>query len=193
MSEVIRSFLAFELPAQVKEIIETIHGHFKGSSLDVKWVRPGNVHLTVVFLGNVAREDIDPLGGEVSKVCSRYKTFEIALRGMGIFGGLNSPRVLWIGVEGDLERLGFFRDAISKRLERYGIKRESRPFRPHLTLGRFRKGARGGELLKDLLTRHVELYSPPFTLQELTLFKSELRPDGAHYTKIRSWPLTGNR
>ena len=193
MSEVIRSFLAFELPGQIKDIVTTIHGRLKASSLDVKWVRPGNVHLTVVFLGNVARGDLGPLSEEVSKACSRYKTFELALKGMGVFGGLKSPRVLWIGVEGDLERMGFFRDAITKRLARFGIKRESRPFRPHLTLGRFRKGATGGQVLKEILNRYMELHSPRVTLRELTLFKSELRADGAHYTKIRSWPLMGNK
>ena len=110
---------------------------------------------------------------------------------MGVFGGLRSPRVLWIGLGGDLERMGFFRDAISKRIARFGVKQERRPFRPHLTLGRFRKGARGGEPLKAILNKHAELTSAPHLLEELSLFKSELRSDGARYTKIDSWRLQG--
>ena len=193
MSKVIRSFLAFELPGEMKEIVKRVHAELTKSALDVKWMRPGNVHLTVVFLGNVSTQDLAPLGTEVSKVCSKYGRFEVELKGMGIFGGLRSPRVLWIGLGGDLERMGFFRDAISKRLRRFGIRQEKRPFRPHLTLGRFRKGAKGGLHLKDILDRYVGLTSPRQPLRELTLFRSDLRPEGAHYTKIESWPLEGNK
>ncbi len=191
MSEAIRSFLAFELPGEIKETVRRVHQELAGSPLDVKWVRPANVHLTVVFLGNVARDELGPLGEEVNRVCLKYGQFQIRLKGMGVFGGLKSPRVLWLGLTGDVERMGFFRDAISKRIARFGIRQEKRPFRPHLTLGRFRKGAKGGERLKAVLDKHAELSSPIHTLHELTLFRSELRPDGARYTKIDSWQLEG--
>ena len=193
MSEVIRSFLAFELPGEIKDTVSTLHQELVGSSLNVRWVRPANVHLTVVFLGNVAKEDLPSLSREVGNVCLKYGRFEIRLRGMGVFGGLRSPRVLWIGLEGDVERMGFFRDAISKRITRFGVKVEKRPFRPHLTLGRFKKGARGGEGLKAILDKHAGLRSATHVLDELTLFKSELRPDGAKYTKIDSWRLQGSK
>ena len=189
----IRSFLAFELPGEMKEIVKSVHADLVKTALDVKWVRPGNVHITVVFLGNVGTQDLALLGREVSKVCSKYGMFEVELKGMGIFGGLRSPRVLWIGLGGDLERMGFFRDAISKRVTRFGIKQEKRPFRPHLTLGRFRKGAKGGQILKDILKRYEGLTSERHMLRELTLFRSDLRPEGAQYTKIESWPLEGNK
>ena len=79
MSEVIRSFLAFELPGEIKGIVEGVHAELAKSTLDVKWVRPGNVHLTVVFLGNIATQDLTSLGKEVSKVCSKYGRFEVGL------------------------------------------------------------------------------------------------------------------
>ena len=193
MSQTLRCFLAFELPDEISRLVEKVHKDLNGSPLDVKWVRPGNVHLTVVFLGNVAQENIEALGEEVKAVCTKYGPFAMGVKGLGVFGGMKSPRVLWLGVEGDVERMDFFRKAISKRIRRFGIKEEKRLFRPHLTLGRFRRGARGGQMLREILERYVELTSPICSLRELALFKSDLRPAGAIYTKIQYWPLQGKK
>lgn len=193
MSPTLRCFLAFDLPEEIRAVVKRVHGDLNKSPLDVRWVRPGNVHLTVVFLGNVAVDDLQPLGEQVKAVCTKYGPFEIGLNGVGVFGGMKSPRVLWLGVEGDVERMGFFQKAISKRIRPFGIKEEKRAFHPHLTLGRFRRGAHGGQVLRGLLERYSGLSSPVCTLEELTLFRSDLRSDGAKYTKIQSWPLEGKK
>ena len=108
MSPTLRCFLAFDLPEEIRAVVKRVHGDLNKSPLDVRWVRPGNVHLTVVFLGNVAVDDLQPLGEQVKAVCTKYGPFEIGLNGVGVFGGMKSPRVLWLGVEGDVERMGFF-------------------------------------------------------------------------------------
>lgn len=193
MSQTIRSFLAFELPREIRGVIDTVYDELVNSPLDVRWVRPGNIHLTVIFLGNVNQDQVTPLGEKVHAVCMKYGPFEIRLKGLGIFGTLRNPRVLWAGVEGDVERMGFFRNALQKHMISFGAKEEKRTFRPHLTLGRFRKGARGGDLLQGILSRHKEVNSPLCRLEELTLFKSDLRPEGARYTKLQTWPLVGKK
>jgi 2'-5' RNA ligase len=87
--------------------------------------------------------------------------------------------------------MSLFRDALQINLEPFGIKQETRRFNPHLTLGRFRKGAKSRAFLDELLHQYRDLKSPARTLSELVLFKSDLKPGGAVYTKLKAWPLVG--
>lgn len=189
----IRSFLAFELPPVLKEGIEETHRAIRPKISDVRWVTPANVHLTVVFLGSVPPGDIDRIGSAAGAVCSRYGPFSLALNGLGTFGGRRRPRVLWVGLVGDVERMGGFRDALQKELGSLCAKPETRPFRPHLTLGRFKDHARPGRELEDCLEEKAGLTSAVVDLNELVLFRSDLKPGGAVYTRLGSWPLFGSK
>ena len=190
----IRSFLAFELPEEIKKSLSHISQDMRTTPLDVRWVNVNNIHLTMVFMGNVPAGHIEPIGEAAEKVCQEYKSFAISLHGAGVFSSRRNPRVLWVGMEGDLERMTYFRDALQKRLKSFGIKQEKRRFKPHLTLGRFRKGAATpGAYLNDLLSKYEALTSPVYTLEQLVLFKSDLKPGGAVYTKLKEWPLSGRR
>lgn len=188
----IRSFLAFEQPSEIQAILSRVSGELRRSPLDVRWVKPENIHLTVVFLGNIRSEDVETLENPLQKLCLTYGPFQISLKGTGCFPHSRKPRVLWIGLEGDLERMGRFRDSLQEEMQSFGIPKEDRAFRPHLTLGRFRSVGRADRELDEVLTRHRDLSGPVCWLKELILFKSEIRPEGSVYTRLRSWPLTGN-
>lgn len=189
----IRSFLAFELPEEIKKIIFHVSEEAKKFPLDVRWVKASNIHLTMVFMGNILMEHLEGISEAVSKACKMYGPFNISLKGMGAFSNRRNPRVLWVGLEGDIERMSYFRGTLQKSLKSFGVKEEKRQFNPHLTLGRFRKGSRPSEHLDDLLSRYQDLTSPVSTLEELVLFKSDLNPKGAAYTKLNIWPLLGKR
>jgi len=190
---VIRSFLAFELPVDIKRIIMALSENVRQLPLNVRWLNVTNIHLTIVFMGNVQEEQIRPIQDIVKDVCQRYGPFSIAIKGIGIFGSRRNPRVLWIGLDGAIDRMGYFRDDLQKGLRPFGIKEEKRRFKPHLTLGRFRKGARTGTHLDNLLSKYHDLTSPECIIEELVLFKSDLKPGGAVYSKLKEWPLTGKR
>lgn len=187
----IRSFLAFELPSDIKRVVSHVSEEMRKSLLDVRWVKVNNIHITVVFIGNILEEHLRPMGKTVAEVCQRYGSFSVSLKGAGIFSSRKTPRVIWIRLEGDLERMSYFRDALQAGLKPFGIKIEKRQFKPHLTLGRFRKGAKPGVYLDKLLSRYQNLSTPLYALGELTLFRSDLDPKGAVYTKLNSWPLVG--
>jgi 2'-5' RNA ligase len=187
----IRSFLAFELPDDIKTIVARVSGEIRKSSLDVRWVRPEFIHLTVVFIGDIESEQIPSMGESLSGVCSQHSPFTISLKPMGCFSNIRNPRVIWLGIDGDLERMSRFRDDLQHALSRFGIKEEQRAFKPHLTLGRFKKPGKRQTELEQLLAKYRELSSPVRTLSELVLFRSDLKPGGAVYTKILSWPLSG--
>ena len=187
----IRSFLAFELPPGIMGVISNASGDMRNTGLNVRWVKPGNIHLTMIFMGNVSQEHLKPIGQVAANVCRRYGPFNVFLDGTGVFGSRRNPRVLWARLNGDLERMSRFRDELQKDLEPFGIKQERRGFKPHLTFGRFRKGARTGSDLDGLLSRYQDLTSPTCALNELALFKSDLKPGGAVYTRLNAWSLTG--
>jgi len=187
----IRSFLAFELPPGIMSVISNASGDMKNTGLNVRWIKPGNIHLTMVFMGNVSQEHFKPIGRATAGVCRRYGPFNVFLSGTGVFGGRRNPRVLWAGLDGDLKRMSRFRDELQKGLGPFGIRQERRRFKPHLTFGRFRKGAGTGSGLDELLSRHRDLASPTCALNELVLFKSDLKQGGAVYTRLDAWPLTG--
>lgn len=189
----IRSFLAFELPPQMKETVSKVSSDLRRSNLDVRWVRPKGIHLTIVFLGDMRRQDLDAMGGPLEAACSRYAPLEVSLTGVGCFPNTRRPRVIWIGLQGDLERMGRLRDNIHKELRPFGIKEEGRSFAPHLTLGRFRNPGRPGGEVEGCMRDYALIGGPACTLSELILFKSDLKPTGAEYTKMASFPLVGTR
>lgn len=186
----IRAFLAFELPAEIKEQVRKVSEELKRSNMDMRWVKPDNIHLTVVFLGDVREGDISAMAREIEKVSCGFRPFEIYLKGLGIFPDRRRPRVLWAGYDGDIERMVMLRDVLYERLMPFEIKEEKRQFRPHLTIGRFRKTGRGNPMLDDVIKKHEGLSSPALHVGELVLFKSELRPQGPEYTKLDSWAMS---
>jgi 2'-5' RNA ligase len=188
----IRSFLAFEQPAEIRDILVQVSAVLRKSRLDARWVKPENIHLTIHFLGNIRSESVQAMEEPIQKLCLTYAPFHISLRGMGCFPHSRNPRVLWIGLEGDLERMGRLRDSLQDRMRAFGVKEEKRPFKPHLTLGRFRSANRAHRELEDILAEYRDLTGPVSTLSKLVLFRSDLAPGGAVYTRLKSWPLTGS-
>lgn len=189
----IRSFLAFEIPSEIRDTVSSIYNGLKDKTLNIRWVKEENIHITLVFMGNVNEKDLDPMGKLLEKACNKYAPFLIRVKGVGVFSSLRSPRVLWIGIDGDIERMGHFRDRIQKDLRRFGIKEEKRRFSPHLTVGRFKRGFNNIDRLRSLIEEYRDAISSDSMVRELVLFKSDLRPEGAVYTKLNSWALQGKK
>ena len=185
----IRSFLAFELPLQIKEQLGEISKELRQSRLPVRWVKVDNIHLTIVFLGSVMEETIAGVKLKAGSIAKRFSGFQIRLNGVGAFPNWRRPRVLWIGLDGEIGGLSDLRDELQGALEEFGFKAENRPFRPHLTLGRFKGAVNRDEELKWILDKFHDISSDDEYLKELVLFKSDLRPAGPIYTKMAVWPL----
>jgi RNA 2',3'-cyclic 3'-phosphodiesterase len=189
---VIRSFLAFELPPDIKRTVTLISEDARRSKLNVRWVKVDNIHLTVVFMGNVREDDVPSIKEAIKTVCIESGPFDISLKGVGVFPNARRPRIIWLGLDGEIERIASLRDGLQKQLRAFGIKEEERMFRPHLTLGRFRKPNRGDPRLDDIIARYKDHAGPVCRLEELIMFKSELKPGGAEYSRLGSWRLSKN-
>lgn len=187
----IRCFLAFELPRDIRDVVFRVSQEVRRFPLDVRWVQPKSMHLTVVFLGQIKEAILGFVGDIASSLCQASAPFSLQLKGMGVFGGIRHPRVLYLGLTGDRERMARFRNDLQAGLEPLGIPQETRPYAPHLTLGRFRGKGAGPQDLSRILESYQDLSSSMCPLYELVLFKSDLKKTGAEYTPIASWPLSG--
>lgn len=186
----VRTFLAIELPAGVKDDIGSVQKRLKNLLEGVRWTRPEGIHLTLKFFGDIRREDREGIIGVVRERTAGVAPFTMKLGHLGAFPSFKRPRVLWIGLEGETERLAALQGEIEEGLEALGFKKETRSFRPHLTLGRARysKGTIIGlrEAVEDM-----KIEQKTFSAGTLTLFRSDLRPDGAVYTVLAEFPLPG--
>ncbi len=185
-----RVFLALELPDGVKEamvrLLESLRPELRGW----RWVEAGSGHLTLRFLGEVAGEILDAHRPRWRAAVERAQPFRFRIGGLGVFPDASRPRVLWAGVR-EVEPEGAF-SALARELEatarELGFAPETRPFHPHLTLARARRGARPQAPRPGTA---CELGVVEAT--RVTLFESHLSPAGARYTPLAHFPLRGAR
>ena len=189
----IRSFLAFELPGEIKDTVARVSDMAKRTRMDVRWIDVDNIHLTVLFMGNIREDDFSDIRTSIENICSGYRPFYIELQGMGVFPDTRRPRVLWLGINGDIGRIASFRDMLQQKLKPFGIKQEKRKFNPHLTLGRFKKSFKPDSSLIEMFDKYKDFKSPVKMFDELVFFRSDLNPAGARYTRLDSWHLTGSK
>jgi len=184
----IRSFIALELPPDLKSRMEELQRALRRTDADVKWVRPEGVHLTLKFLGYIRPEDVERVSLAVGPVVSAWEPFQVRLKGMGGFPSSRSPRVVWVGVDLGKEQVQSLQEAVEKKTAELSFPSEKRAFSPHLTLGRVRS-PRGRADLARALEEQKESEVGTFRASEVFLFRSELKPTGAVYTKLRSFEM----
>ena len=184
----IRSFIAIEVPQALKSRIGELQGELRRTDADVKWVRPEGNHLTLKFLGSIRQEDVEKISQAIAPVISACEPFEIRIHGMGGFPTSRNPRVVWVGLDRGKGEVHSLQQAIERKLAELSFPPENRPFSPHLTLGRVRS-SRGKAALVQVLERHKEVEVGNFRASEVFLFRSELKPSGAVYTKLKNFPM----
>jgi RNA 2',3'-cyclic 3'-phosphodiesterase len=185
-----RTFICLELPETIRVQAEALQRRLAGLGDKIRWVNPKNLHLTLRFLGEISRPQIETVCLAVRSAAARVEAFPIHLSGTGCFPSPRRPRAFWIGVTeaSDVTRLF---QAVEEELLCAGFPREARPFSPHLTLGRVRvdrSHARLGEVMAG-----AEFDAAPFLVTEVTVMKSELRRSGSVYTQVAREPLKSFR
>jgi len=180
----IRSFIAIPLSAEIIFRIDKTQKELKILPADVKWVNPKSIHLTLKFLGGIEEGDIEKIAQGIQNGIRGFKSWSGAVKNMGAFPSLKSPRVVWIGIEDQGGQLITLQNHVEKEMSKLGFEEEKRTFSPHLTLGRVRSPKGKNELVKYLLDERERLFGE-IKVDQVILFKSELRPSGAVYTALR--------
>lgn len=178
----IRLFVALELPASVRAALGETAARLRAAcGGGVRWTDPDGIHLTLKFIGETESARLEAVRMALAGVHAA-RAIEAAFRGVGWFPNARHPRVLWAGVESD-ERLPALAAEVERALVPVGIARESREFRPHLTLARITPEAK-----LDRLRREAErLGTPEFgqaSYTEFDLMQSTLGPQGSVYVRL---------
>jgi RNA 2',3'-cyclic 3'-phosphodiesterase len=187
--EQIRSFVAIELPPEIKAGLKRIQDSLSSAGGNwIKWVEPGNVHLTLKFLGNVAEDKLAAVSQALQDSADHTSAFQLNFKGLGAFPNLKRVQVVWIGLGGQLDVLQAFFRAVEENLEILGFPPEGRPFTPHLTLARVRESA--SLLEKQNLGKLIDQTKLDCELNlqvdSISLMKSQLTRAGAVYSCLKS-------
>ena len=187
MPDVIRAFIAIPLPESVLEQVQQIQKKLKSCKVHMAWVEPHNVHLTLKFLGDIAPGDIDRVTEAMSGAAVGIAPFKLAAGDIGIFPDLRRPRVLWLGLTGDIPKLAAFQKHLEGCLYEVSQgdwKPEGRLFKAHLTIGRIKT-----KIAPDLLIRAIRevgsIASDSFMADTVYLIQSRLTPSGPMYSRLR--------
>lgn len=133
--------MAVELdPGTIAALNRVVH-QLRGQLNDVRWTRPDRLHLTLKFIGEIDNRLLPQLCTSVRDACLGVAPFRLGIAGLGAFPKDKAPRVLWAGISEGAEQLRELAERLEMHLAELGIPRESRLYTPHLTLGRFGRGA----------------------------------------------------
>jgi len=188
MLKPIRTFIAFELPANVLSAIRQVQDDITAYRFKASWVHPAKIHLTLKFLGDTRAEAIPCIGKAIRKAAETFPPVQIRAGGLGVFPGISRARVVWVGIGGETELLHKLQASLTKELNEIGFTGDNRPFKGHLTLGRFKKRPDPKKLLKAI-EKWRGFESEFFRADRVILFKSDLKPEGAIYSRLMSVEL----
>lgn len=186
-----RAFIAIELTPEVKDRASCLQEELRRSHADVSWVKPGNIHLTLKFLGEIDDALLQKITVILSETAQGHTAFSVRLALVGAFPKIYAPRVIWVGIDkGDEETKKIAAD-LETRIAQVGIPAEKKPFSSHITLGRVRTPQNRQKLVECLqgLMQDPAPARPEMTVRAITLFKSTLTPQGSIYEVLSEAPL----
>ena len=184
----IRAFIAIEVNSAIKKSLSEYIGQLKKTGADVKWVVPDNIHLTLKFLGYIEEETLPGLNKIVSDTVSNLESFNISIGNIGAFPSLKRPRVVFVCVQENENNLLKLYEKLDKGIEELGIKKESKKYVGHITLGRIRS-QKNIPKLTSALNSGTECFFGLEQVNYISLMQSKLTPAGPIYTKLNNFML----
>jgi len=193
-----RAFIALELPekirtslrenlvsGEIKTEIGKIQRELKIAGVQAKWVKPEIAHLTLAFLGSITPNQVEPIGKILEVSASQIKPISLSLSKIGCFPSLAKAKIIFVSLEGELEKLNDLAKEIRHGLKREKIYFDEKPFVNHITLGRIKKRQNLIRLIEKIKVKRVE-----FVVSEVSLTKSILTESGPTYKILKSCSLS---
>jgi len=191
MSNTNRTFIAVDTSAEIRKTLQQVQDHLKACDCNIKWVKPKNIHLTLKFLGDVNPKIIIDVQNVLNEIASKSEHFVTELTQLGAFPSIHRPRILWAGLKDDNKNIVRLVTLLESKLGTIGFKKESKPFSPHITIGRIRSPRN----LKTL-TQELADYSIPIdilqSIQKITLYKSTLTSSEPIYEVLKEFNFINN-
>lgn len=177
-----RTFLGIDVGPEIRARLLSLQEELAEIAGDVKWVEPENLHITLLFLGEVDQREIIDLCRAAQGAVAELPAFTMSVTGAGCFPNARRPRTLWVGVGVGVQEVCAVHDAIEKPLLEMGsYRRETRGYVPHVTLGRVR-GEQAHHDLAKALARHKSWGAGEVQVRDVQIMTSDLTPDGPIYT-----------
>lgn len=183
----IRSFIAVDPSPEVSEHLGSFIQRLSKETKGFKWVDPEAIHLTLRFLGDVEPSTLETLKDRLPQAVSGLAPISLQARGVGFFPNAQRPRVVWAGLEGEVEKLKALQARVAEAVEGFDVKpEEDRDVTPHLTLARV-KDPQSAVGVARILQAGRESDFGEFVVSSVILYKSDLTPSGARYTKLETF------
>lgn len=180
--EQLRTFIAIELPGDIKGELSDLQQELACPDLHAKWVSRENIHLTLKFLGAVASDRIAEITGALKESLKNEEGFSFTLNGVGAFPSPSRPKVVWVGITEGKEKLRTIAGKIEATLEKMGFPKEKRGFSAHVTLSRIKREGKSGVLKEKIESKDYS--SHPIRVSTIAIMKSDLTPGGPIYSKL---------
>ncbi len=180
----LRTFIALDLGPQIQGRIIALQGRLAQTTNEVKWVEADNIHLTLLFLGEVDERGVPDVCKTVAEAATAVGPIALTVEGVGCFPNLRRPRILWVGVGEGSAAVIDLHDRLEEPLFQLGCyRREERQYTPHITLGRL-KGDEPTEKLVTVINKHQAWKGGETTIDEVHVMSSELTREGPIYTVL---------
>ena len=191
MKKTFRTFIAVEISAAIRTRADELIAKLDGTTADVNWVEPHNLHLTLKFLGEVHEREIAEVCRTVARGAAEVDPFDLEVRGAGAFPTAARPRTVWLGASTGAEQMVVLHDRVEAALAKLGYREEHRRFQPHLTIGRVRGSGPGIAELGKLLVENADFAVGRMTVEKATVFCSTLTSSGPIYEVLGTARLGG--
>ena len=180
----IRTFIAVDVSPAIRNSASRIINRLSSDTVDFNWVEKDNLHVTLNFLGDVEESEVPAVCQLVKKTVADFGSFEVSVKGLGCFPKPEKPRVMWMGIEYGNEELADLNNRLATALETMRFPRERNDYRPHLTLGRIRRGGRWNPSLTQAVATGQELIGGTMIVDEVVVYSSFLDRSGPTYTAM---------
>lgn len=184
----LRTFVALPLDSHIVTSLHALHQQLKSLPVDVKWVNPQSIHVTIKFLGHVEEAHLESIYEAIQQGISRIKPWRVGVKHMGTFPGMRNPRVVWVGLDDPTGAIMTVQNQVEAELVKVGFEKERRAFTPHLTVGRVRS-PKGKKDLVSFLVDEREREFGEMHIDRVVLYRSDLKPTGAVYTALKEFLL----
>jgi RNA 2',3'-cyclic 3'-phosphodiesterase len=187
----IRTFIGVDIGKAIRDRAVALQGKLAQTGTEVKWVEAENIHVTLLFLGEVDEREILSICRAVQDTVGRHEPFSMTVEKVGCFPNLRRPRILWIGVGQGSQELCALHESLEPPLLQLGCyRREERKYSPHITLGRV-KSDRPAEALSTAIGANAAWRGGEVDVTEILVLSSELTPKGPIYTVLSRAKLKG--
>ena len=184
---IVRTFFGFDLPPEIPGVATRLRTLVNDPKRAVRWVKGTNIHLTIRFLGPTPNQTVYEIEEALHTKLVDSPSLTVRVEGTGVFPTPTRPRVIWLGLKGDIDGLRRLEEEIYQVVEPMGFPREEREFKPHITIGRVRYPQK----ITPDVTKFMNAQYEPVNcmLQELHLYESRMGNKGVTYIPLATFPL----